>query len=373
MAVEDDEENFSMVVRLPSDFPMDGLFAVSDRLAAADVCVPGYIPPLVGLYHPDGYFYESYVERIKTVLLPDRNVASRFAQLAQGRAARSDEQLRIAAALLAFAQCLDVEIEPSVAFHELAHKTGNETAWEELGWFRAADGARPHALIEVALHQTDALAGQHSPHEVPKLDLAKPIKRWRRNYIIALKVVELEQRQLRPVDRVLELFDWMRDDFMFGGPAALLASVYFAPNSPPKRRVFKDKNSLDREAAISGVRNAAWDLTHLSEFARLVNEAGREGSIRYLFASFDQHLRAIARLLFEFGTDRSAPDALPNALSRWWSRSDAERIAGAMFGHLERIQSPDWKAKTAPGPGFIDELVKKGEDLVRSVAPGRRG
>ncbi|WP_256819385.1 hypothetical protein [Pseudomonas putida] len=38
------------------------------------------------------------------------------------------------------------------------------------------------------------------------------------------------------------------------------------------RKAFKDKNSKDRAAAIAGVRNAAWNITHLSEFIRLVNQ-----------------------------------------------------------------------------------------------------
>lgn len=368
---DDEEVNFALW--LPADFPMSDLQLVCGQLSEAGVCVPGYIAPPVGLYHPDGFFYEHHVEQIKTVLLPDRNVVSRLAQLAQGKAVRGDEQIRLSAGLLAFAQCLDIDVEPSIAFHELAHKQGNEEAWSELAWFRAADNAKPQDLIDLALGRQDALASQYGAHTgVPTHDMAKPIKRWNRNYIIALKMVELEQMaQLRPVERVLRLFDWMRDDFMFGGPAALMASVYFAPNSPPKRRVFKDKNSLDREAAIAGIRNAAWDLTHLSEFVRRVGEEGHEGKTRYLFASFDKHLRSIAKLLIDYGTDRAADDALPLALSQWWGRTDAERIVASLHSNLERIQLPTWKAKAAPRPDFIGEMIRQGEQRVRDATPGK--
>lgn len=41
-----------------------------------------------------------------------------------------------------------------------------------------------------------------------------------------------------------------------------------------------------------------WDLTHLSEFVRKVNEARPDGRPRLLFASFDRHLRLMAKLLF---------------------------------------------------------------------------
>lgn len=368
---DQEEEGAIHALWLPGDFPLSDLLTVCQQLSEACICVPGYLPPPVGLYSPDSFFYEHHVERIKTVLLPDRNVISRFAQLAQRRMVRKDQQLRLSAALLAFAQCLDIEIEPLISFQELAHKQGNEEAWIELGWFRAADNAKTQDLLDLALGRQDALAGHYRAHsEVPTLDLSKPLKRWNRNYIIALKMMELEQlASLRHVERFLRLLDWMRDDFIFGGPAALMASVYFAPNSPPRRRVFKNKNSLDREAAIAGIRNAAWDLTHLSEFVRRVNEQGHEGTTRYMFASFDKYLRSIAALLIQHGGAQSADGALPQVLSQWWDRNDAERIVASIRQHVLRIRAPTWKAKSAPDSDFIGRLIREGELRVRENKP----
>lgn len=365
MDLYNENENLNVGFFLPEDFPLEDLFEISDRLVEADVCIPGYIPPDIGLYHPSGYLYQRNVEEVKTTLIPDRNVASRFAQLAQGKIAHADPQMRVAAGLLAFARCLDIEIEPSIAFHELAHKSGNDIALSELGWFRAADNACPHDLIDVALMRKDALANRHMPHEVAMRDLARPLKRWNRNYILALKMMELELRLDKPIDRVLSLLDWMQNDFMFGGPAALLASVYFAPNSPPKKRVFKDKNAKDRERAIAGVRNAAWDLTQLSEFIRRVNECAEGEPTRYLFASFDKHLRLMARLAFSFGADTSAPDDLSAALSEWWPAGDAVLIARTIFCHIDRIQSSELKVKTTSNPDFIHDLIRAGEAFIR--------
>jgi len=360
-----DDNNLTFAIRLPDDFPLQDLFEISSCLNEVDVCVPGYIPPEVGLYHPYGYFYEREVANVKTTLIPDRNVVSRFAQLAQGRPVQTDQQLRIAAGLLGFCQCLDIEIEPAIAFHELAHKEGNDVALAELEWFRAADSASTHDLMDVGLMRKDALVEGYLPRKVDAHDLAKPLKRWNRNYILALKMMELELRLTKPIDRVLTLLDWMHDDFMFGGPAALLASVYFAPNSPPRKRVFKDKNSADREKTIAGVRNAAWDLTQLSEFLRKVNEASEEGGTRYLFASFDKHLRLMARLAFKFGPSRSASAGLVSALSEWWPVEEAHKITDCIFDHLDRINSSQWRAKTSPAPDFINRLIGAGEHFIR--------
>ena len=90
-------EDFSMLLKFPPDFPLADLYALSERLAANEVCVPGYVPPPVGLFHPDGFFYDQHIERSKTILIPDRNVVSRMAQLARGRRAEADHAARRAA------------------------------------------------------------------------------------------------------------------------------------------------------------------------------------------------------------------------------------------------------------------------------------
>lgn len=369
--MDDFAEDLDLLIKFPSDFPMDDLNLVCDLLSNADVCVPGYIPPPIGTYHPYGFFYEHHLDEIKTVLLPDRNIVSRLAQLAQGNTVRQDQQLRVSASLLAFAQCLNIDIEPSIAIHELAHKQGNEVARGELSWFRAADNAPSQDLLNLALGRQDSLTGQYEAHTCTlTIDLGKPLRRWNRNYIIALKMMALEQQtKLKPIDRITQLLDWMRDEFIFGGPAALMASVYFAPKSPPKRGVFKDKNSLDREAAIAGVRNAAWDLTHLSDFVRRVAEEGHTGKKRYIFASFDKHLRNTAKLLFEYGTSQSVSDTLPQALAQWWDQRDAQKIAESFQSNLERIKSPEWKAKTTTNPDYIEELIRQGEQIIRDMLP----
>jgi hypothetical protein len=61
-------------------------------------------------------------------MLPDRNIASRIAHIATGAPATND--LRLVAAIKAFCHFLDILVEPSVAFHELAHKQGSDIANE---------------------------------------------------------------------------------------------------------------------------------------------------------------------------------------------------------------------------------------------------
>lgn len=73
----------------------------------------------------------------------------------------------------------------------MAHKQGNNIANEELAWLRQGDNADSHAKMDVALGQTERLVGVASPRSIDELDLAEPIRRWRRNYIVTLKIGKL--------------------------------------------------------------------------------------------------------------------------------------------------------------------------------------
>ena len=362
---EDDPEMIERRIFLPVSFPIMELRAIGEILEAEEVFVPGYLPPQVGICHPDAFIFEAQLEGIQTVLLPDRNIASRMAQIAAG--IPLDATLRKVAAIKAFCHFLDIEIEPSIAFHELAQTQGNEAANAELARFRAADDADPAPWLDLAFGELDAL----SPLVIQKLeepyDLAFPLRRWRRNYIAALKIAELELTIRPNIDRMLKLLTWMRDDFVIAGPAALLGCIYFAPKSPPRKRLFKQLRSPDRHRAIEGVRNAAWDLTHLSDLVKRVNE-GNNGPIRLLFASFDAGLRNLARLLIGITPELSIAKSLGAALLPYWGEKDAERIAKLFTELFADIDASGRKQRQAKSPVSIDEMILRGEKMLMSVS-----
>lgn len=351
---------------VPQDYPLDDLERVIPLLQEADFLLPSFAPPEVGLYQPVGYVYAQQ-EGVRTVILPDRNVASRMAQLAQGRKTVNDRQLRNCAALLSFAHLLEIQFEPGISFHELAHRAGNAEAEHELGWFRAADNAPPQDMLNVALGRCDGVSRTYEPLMVQLQDMAKPIKRWNRNYIAALKILELDFAKGKALDKVLHLLDWMRTDFVFAGPAVMLACVYLGTHSPSRKNVFKDKNSKDRAAAIAGVRNAAWDITHLSEFIRLVNQDPDRTESQYLFASFDSHLRLTTRLLLEIAKIGYGADRIAEQLTQWWSEKDAVRIAHEIKANLMRINSVSHVPKTSDDPGFITKMIEAGERRITEL------
>lgn len=362
---EDDPERIERTVILPPNFPYMELRALGAMLEAEGVFVPGYRAPPVGLCHPDAFIFEAQFEDIQTILLPDRNIASRMARIVAG--APVDAMLRKIAAIKAFCHFLDIQIEPSIAFHELAHTQGNDAANLELARFRDADNADPYPWLDLAFGNLDALDPLEPQRSQERHDLAFPLRRWRRNYIAALKIAELELSGRPNLDRMLELLSWMRDDFIIAGPAALVACIYFAPNSPPRKGLFKQLRSPNRQRAIDGVRNAAWDLTHMSEMIRKVNEVN--GSpIRLLFASFDEGLRNLAGLLFTVSTEEFSEGLLVEALVPWWSQAHAERIAKSLVELLAELDDESRKQRQANSLVSIDEMIRQGEELLLSAS-----
>lgn len=360
---DDDPERTERSIFLPPNFPYMELRALGEMLEADGVFVPGYQPPRVGLCHPEGFIFEAQFDDVETILLPDRNITSRMAQIAAG--APMDPLLRKIAAIKAFCHFLDIQIEPAIAFHELAQAQGNDAANLELARFRDADNADPHPWLDLAFGELDALDPLEPPRLPESHDLAFPLRRWRRNYIVALKIAELELSGRRNLDRMLELLSWMRNDFMIAGPAALLACIYFAPNSPPRKGLFKWLHSPNRQRAIDGVRNAAWDLTHMSEMTRKVNESN--GGVRLLFASFDQGLRNLAGLLFASSADDFSA-AVVDKLVPYWNRADAELIAKSLVRLMADIDDEDRRQRQASSPpSTIDEMIRKGEQLLLSA------
>ena len=358
---KDDKVDQSIII-FPK-LPYKELLAIAPILERAGVFTPGYGPPDVGLCHPDGFLYSHALQGEATILLPDRNIASRFAQIAMGRPVSDD--LRLVAAIKAFCHFLDILVEPSVAFHELAHKQGNAIANKELAWFRIGDNGDALAWFDYAMGKIDRIP---PPAEVPRidsLDLAFPLRRWRRNYIVALKLAELELSSLTNLQRMLSLLNWMHSDFITALPAAVLACIYFAPNSPPRAGLLKRLNSPDRQRALDGVKNAAWDITHLSDFIRKVNEAEGQGT-RYLLASNDKALHVMAKFLFDFGADGIHVDPMVEGLSSWWPIDQAIAVAERIARLIEEAGAANRTLNNPKPDGLIDDMTASWERIILS-------
>lgn len=356
------------ITYLPGDFPLEDVEAIAARLEKSGGIIPGFVPAPVGLLDIRALVYAQQVENRTFIVLPDRNLVSRMAQVARdGRPARWDPPNRMACDLMAFAQAMNLLIEPSIAFHELAHRSGNPTALEELSWFRAADRGAAHEWIDLSQgYVSHVKLGASEPP--PSQDLAFPLKRWRRNYVAALKLAELELGLDTPLSKGLEFLRWMYEEFIIAGPAAISGLFYLAPRMA-HRSLMKRLRSSDREIALAGIRNAAWDITHLSEFIRHVKAADLEKR-RVFLATADRDLAGIAPALFAGLNEGDAP-TLASLLQFKWPEDDARRLQLVLKLYIDKNDAPE-RPRPDAGHSFVDDCIKAGENKIRMWKPGRR-
>lgn len=351
------------VLFLDPNFPLEDVREIGRRLVASGALVPGYIPAQVGFLDIGALVFSDQIEGLATILIPDRNIASRMARIAtQEDYPRDHPVTQVAIQLMAFAQAMNLDIAPGIAFHELAHRAGNHLAHRELNWFRVADQGNAKPWIDLALGRT-AKIHLGLPQALETHNLAYPPGRWDRNYIVAMKIAEFARASLRPVERMTALLDWMIDDFILAGPAVIFAARYFATHGA-RGGMVKHLKSADRERALAGVRNAAWDITYLSEFVRLI-PAGEHNAKRYILATCDRALAEVAPLLLLGPEESEDLPSLSGALGTWWSKRDARTISDHFFDCVAHVGPGRSRGAGLPGDPILDRIVA-GEALVRN-------
>lgn len=353
----------------PSD-----LSKVAQMLRAADVFTPTFHAPETDIYDPTVYLEQKYRFKTETVLRLDRNVLTRILALARGKPPTNAH--RLAAAVLAFAQCAQIEIEPNLALYEVAHHDGNATAGSELALFRRADHVHPGYWAEIALGREDCLGElpeiAHRLKPEAKTNFTMPLRRWRRNYILCLKLAELELGAGNATERLRAFVRWSYHEFLLGGPALALAAHYLAPNAP-RKRLMKGLRSADRERALEGIRNAAWDLSIVSQW--LLDAEQQEKCYRLvLLTSFDAGVHRVARAVADTSSTGDVTESpLRRSLSHLWGSESGSRLAAEIEGFYENRNAPHRRINAGTNSITIDEFIAQGEARIRAWESPRTG
>ncbi len=295
------------------------------------------------VYRMATYRTEKAAYGTQSYMLIDRNIISRLVGLVQGN--RANEDHRLAAAALAFAQCANMVVEPNLALYELAQTGTQSEAHSELGRFRIADEVDPRLYADIALSRRDFIpaallpTGKRLIEDVP--DLTVPLRGWRSNYILALKLSTIELQGGTAEEKMRRFVEWMRDEFVFGASATVFAHYYFAPGKP-KRRMLKSLRSQDRQLALWGIRNAAWDLNLVADWARHVQRQEQEFKL-WVLCSRDASIGRIAGDLLSPGGPEITTEQLAEALFvKHWGLALGRRLlrhyldAGATIGDSGR-------------------------------------
>jgi hypothetical protein len=341
---------------------------IEDILERADVLRTSFADRPDKIYRTDTYRGEEARHGTTTYILLDRNILTRLVGLIEGRTAT--EEHRLAAAVLAFAQCANILIEPSLPMHEVASSESNDAANAELRSFRVADEASPLLYADVALGRRSHLPADALPALViaeAARDFALPLWRWKTNYIFALKLAQLELAELDPEGRMAALLEWMGHEFIIGAAAVAFAHHYLAPGGR-RRRMLKKLRSRDRKAAIAGVKNAAWDLNLVSEWTSRIGRQSEERRL-WLLCSRDRVVRDMAAMLLAADEPEKSTEELTALLfQQFWGEQAGKRLFERYIDSWHRAHSATREMHAKSVHARKDELIHALEESILGSA-----
>lgn len=353
-------------------FPIEAaeLYQIADMVRSRDILTPSFDSKGNDVYAPLTYLIQKEKYDTSTYLLADRNLVTRWINL--GRSCQITEEHKIAAATLAFCQCSGILIEPNIALYEVATVSGNEVANYEEALFRLVDNTNPLVWTKIALGHngicTEPLLEVEKLTPNSNFDFSMPLRIWRRNYVLALKVATLALQGGRSHMLAEKLFEWMYSEYIFLAPGTILALCYFSPNGP-KKGLFKQIHSKDRERALSGIRNATWDLTLVHEWLQMVNKQRTNNTLN-LLGSLDRKLQTVARNILAFTDSDEVVEAKGlEMFDNLWGAGSGKRLYSKIQAYYQNVDDPSRVSNRTEVQPSIDELIDIGEQRIREWQP----
>ncbi len=304
----------------------------------------------------------------------DRNLVSRVVALAVGR--RVDHSSpgsatdRVAAACMAFLIAAEVLTEPNISLYELTESEDTSDGQTDLIAFRIADHIHPQAYLEVALGRAHGIAPElieqarriiegRDPRAV---DLAMPLRHWRRHRCVLAEIALLERTSLSGREKFERLIQWSVSPGFFDGVAIAFAARLFG-RAKPSGRLLKHARSANAAKCLAGIRNAAWDLTYISHWAK--QSVADEGRRIWILCTNDKVLQDLAKVAVG---DESQISEL---FQKNWQPAEAVELEQQYFDAWSRAQS-SLERSNSMRKRFeqIDELTASIEAKIRESCDG---
>jgi hypothetical protein len=238
-------------------------------------------------------FYDSQAEMygIRVCVMLDRNVFARIVELANGCSAMPDH--RIAAAVMASGQIANMTFEPALAVYEGVATQAENVAPHDLAMFQAADNVHPSEFADIALARSSRLRSKLVPADGAIESIpAQRIREYSFVYPLVLKMGLIELEGGPMADRIRKFLDWTYGNWYMSAPATILAAMCFSGSTP--KGILKSLRDSNRDLALKGLRNCAWDLTYVTWWGELLKQQNQQNCL-YLFCSRDKALRRVAQ------------------------------------------------------------------------------
>ncbi|MHC3994124.1 hypothetical protein ACXWTF_04800 [Thiomicrolovo sp. ZZH C-3] len=300
-------------------------------------------------------------------VLLDRNVITRLLSLYNGKSVKNEND-RLAAGILAFLQLAEITIEPNIALYEAAMAHGNKKANQELHQFRKLDNLHPKYWAAIALKEVDELttviSNDSDQSHLTDVNFEMPLRRWRRLYVLVLKLAHIELQGGNSYKRMSDLLEWMYKDYMMPATPIILAAHYLAPNNN-RKGLLKNLRSSNRELALKGIKNATWDLFLIEEWVTKIKDQDEKNQ-KWILCSLDYKLRTFAKSLIFLQNDE---DPLESTILTLFGTVIGDKLIRKLREYRSNLDSPERMVNQKDGHKSISCMINRGEEIIRNWSP----
>jgi len=326
-------------------------------------------------YDPMWYAEEQGLHAMTFTLLLDRNIYSLAVGLADGDDAEYTDSHRAAAAVLCFAHCCGLRTDYSIAVLEHELDSGDPRFSHELAKFRRVWASGAKSLATFALGGSACLTlapgSPDLPAELPELSEVHRPDAWQLDYGCALKIASLmlDSGFADDTDRMVAYLRWCHDEFFFSAGPTVYGSLALSPRRKP--RMFKNLRGTDGERAMRGIRNAAWDMTLISEWEERQAKLSTTKN-HHLICSFDEAITDVASAVMSQGLDEAQRlGRLRDRFISEWGDDGGSKLFGTYEPMLRSAdQDPKRPANQKKPRAYWNEKVARLETTVENLIPG---
>ena len=292
-------------------------------------------------------YLHAFESKENVCILIDRNLVSRVIKLIDGEVINpelSESKIwRLAAAVMVFALCGNIMIEPNISLYEFCSKFSNDDALKNLRSFRIADNIHPQIYADIALGRSFHIPKKLIKEVDKKIGIvdisidnfSKELDIYNRQYLYVLKMVIIKRdSKLSETEKFITFMDWMLSEAAYNAIIINYAILFFS--SRKSIRIVKNINSANPDKFRDGIKNLTWDITYLDLFKKKFKN---ENSSVWILSSNDKLLMTTSRMLFVADDGVFSIAKFNELLSANYCKDDASKLFNIFEEHKKIINN----------------------------------
>ncbi len=364
------DENM-LLLELP--FKRDEIEIIEKISKEADFIISPYDKKILDPYSIESYLFQKHVYNHQINAIFDSNIIIDLTDYVENKKKPSTTKIK-SVALLAFLQIALVEIDPGIAISEHCTTCKKLSPSKKLFLFRNIDNSPTQELIDFVLGKIKNIDISNTLYRDPLKKVHRPerseeIHRWKVQYLYALKLYILANSDLNKFDKVYSYIYWMWKEYLSGAVAFSFMAVFF---SERYQKMLKGVFSHSPTKSMSGVRNAAWDMTATHYWSSCVVNR-KDDDPFYIFCTADKALKKVARHIIEHTTAQPNKEKLFYSLFHdYLSESEIKELVSLKSNLDKREFDPIRNVvKHKKDPDFFDKYLKELEKEAERIMLGK--